>query len=121
MRPAALVLVAALVGAGLPAAALEVQRVDLAHATWARNGETPELRPRVLEAGLRPPGAVSEPGEVPPAPQVLLPFDGVGVRWAHVFSTEQAAMMRMELEWRPGPAGAQTGYGHHPFVVKAGG
>lgn len=110
MKSAILTLLVALISAAwpssAPAANAEAQRIDLAHASWTRNGVQPEVRPVVLEAGMRPPGVVSKPGEVPPAPQVLLPFDSVGVRWAHVFVTEQAAMMRMELEWRPGPAGA---------------
>jgi len=93
-------------GANDRAGETEAERVDLAHGAWTRNGEAPEVRPVVVEAGLRPPGAVAAPGEVPLAPHVVLPFDAAGVRWAHVFSTEAAGMMRMELEWRPGPTGA---------------
>jgi hypothetical protein len=104
LRLVALALAASLLGSA--PVDVDVQRVDLAHGTWTRNGELPELRPVVVEAGLRPPGAVTAPGEVPLAPHVVLPFDAAGVRWAHVFDTEEAAMMRMELEWRPGPGGA---------------
>jgi hypothetical protein len=105
MKTPLLALVIALLGGWLPAPTVqdEVQRVDLAHASWTRNGEQPEVRPTVIEAGLRPPGAEPAPGQ---APHVVLPFDGAGVRWAQVFSIPEAAMMRMELEWRPGPDGA---------------
>jgi hypothetical protein len=113
LRLVAFALVLSMSGVATPApvpvpvpVAADVQRVDLAHGAWTRNGVEPEARPIVVEAGLRPPGTVNEPGEVPPAPHVVLPFDAAGVRWAHVFHTEEAAMMRLELEWRPGPEGA---------------
>ncbi len=66
--------------------------VDLARATWTRQGVAPEAPPSVVEA----------PGE---APVVELPFEAAGVRWACEFSTADAGTRRLHLHWRGAPDG----------------
>lgn len=66
--------------------------VDLAHATWTRQGVVP-ASPPVVEEG---------PGS---AAVVELAFDTAGVRWACEFTTADAATRRLHLRWRGAPDG----------------
>jgi hypothetical protein len=66
-----------------------LQSVDLAGASWSRNGEAPEDAP---DAG-------GDPG------LVHLPFDAQGVRWSCRFRTEQALTARLYLDWSPAQDG----------------
>jgi hypothetical protein len=77
--------------AGLLALAPAPPAVNLARATWTRNGVAPAAAPAVA----------GDPG----AATVELPFDGSGVRWACEFTTSQAQMRRLQLDWRAGPDG----------------
>jgi len=88
MRRGALVLLAAaLVAPGRPGPPV----VDLAHATWTRNGIAPASAPVV--------------GEAPAPATVELVFDATGVRWACEFPTDEARMRRLSLAWRGAPDG----------------
>ena len=63
--------------------------IDLAHASWTRNGVAPAAAPAVA-------------GE-PAAAE--LAFDAPGVRWACEFSTAEAQTRRLALDWRGAPDG----------------
>jgi len=73
----------------LPAPAPAPPEIDLAHASWTRNGVAPPAAPAVA-------------GE--PAAAVLA-FDAPGLRWACEFSTEAAQTRRLTLDWRGAPDG----------------
>jgi hypothetical protein len=83
---ALLLLLALLAPAPRPAAP---PAIDLAHASWTRNGVPPPAAPAVA-------------GE-PAAAE--LAFDAPGVRWACEFGTEAAQTRRLQLDWRGAPDG----------------
>ena len=68
-------------------------RLDLARASWTRNGRAPEPPPAV---------AAREGGD---RALVTLPIDARGVRWATTFPTESGRMARLALDWDGGPDG----------------
>jgi len=74
-------------------AATGEERIDLAAATFTRNGLPSDGPTR---------GA---PG-TPEAGSVSLPFGERGVRWAMQWSSTEAITARLALEWIPGPDGA---------------
>jgi hypothetical protein len=87
---AALLAAALALAASGPSPAASPAAVDLAGATWTRNGEASDL-PTVEGEGA---DAV-----------VRLPCDGMGVRWGTVFTTEGRATARLFLDFEPGPEG----------------
>ena len=66
-------------------------RIDLARASWTRNGRTPPSPPDVAASADRA--------------LVTLPVDARGVRWATSFDTESGRMARLALDWSGGPDG----------------
>jgi hypothetical protein len=89
-------LLGALLSSIVPSPAAD-RRIDLARATWTRNGVAP------AEA-LAP----ASPAAIDGAPDralIALPCDARGVRWATSFETERGCMARLTLDWNGGPDG----------------
>jgi hypothetical protein len=73
-------------------------RIDLARASWTRNGHAPASPPVVS-----PGGAAARDGS--DRALVTLPVDARGVRWATTFQTDTGRMARLALDWDGGPDG----------------
>jgi hypothetical protein len=75
-----------------PAPGAEAPRVDLAGASWTRDGRAPEAVPPVLSAEDAP-------------SWVELAFPKSGTRWACEFETADADIWRLALQWQGAPDG----------------
>jgi hypothetical protein len=90
-------LVAAAAGGATPLA--PDARIDLAHASWTRNGRAPASPPAVTA----PEGEAARDGS--DRALVTLTVDVRGTRWATSFDTETGRMARLALDWSGGPDG----------------